>query len=342
MKNTYNIVKLLIPRAIKVKLIELNVWLSRLYTTLTSELPLVNFPRKSLNSHDSLKVGKVYDCFYFFNELDVLEIRLNILYDYVDYFVICESNTSFTGKQKKLLYLDNKERFRKFEDKIIYAPLNWSPVNRDDVTSIFHQNSSVLERLIAQRTLTNTNVPLGPENNHWVIEFYQKEALHFSLVDLADEDVVYISDVDEIWNPNRDFEIESDKIYVFKQKPYIYFLNNQSNEHWHNWTGTIVSRFKTIKNLSINDARTHGKLKRYVVNRGGWHFSFQGGRNVIIEKLDSYGHQEFNTLEIKDNLENVMKYNLDYRGRAIKYQKDENYLPKYLLDNKNNYPEMFL
>ena len=342
MKIDYDVVKKLIPRLVKDRLISLKISSHRLHTSLTSELPLVNYPKWISKHKEKNEVGKVYDCFYFFNELDLLEIRLNILYDYVDYFVICESDTTFTGNKKSLLYLENLERFKRFQNKIIYVPLNWSPLNRDQVTSVFHRNSSVLEKLIAQRTLTNTNVPKGPENNHWVIEFFQKEAMHLSLVNLMDDDLVYISDVDEIWNPSRPLRVNHNKIYVFKFRPYIYFLNNYSNEHWHNWTGTVVSRYKTIKNLSINDIRTHGKLKRYVVNKGGWHFSFQGGHKKIIEKLNSYGHQEFNTLEIRERLDDAMKNNLDYRGRAIKYRKNESHLPKYLLENRKNYPEMFL
>ena len=63
---------------------------------------------------------KVYDCFNFFNELDILDIRLHELNDVVDKFVLIESVETFTGKSKPLFYNDNKERFKKFEDKIIH------------------------------------------------------------------------------------------------------------------------------------------------------------------------------------------------------------------------------
>ena len=62
----------------------------------------------------------IFDTFTFYNELDLLELRLNILGDVVDYFVINEATITFTGKTKPLYYFENKERFKKWEDKIIY------------------------------------------------------------------------------------------------------------------------------------------------------------------------------------------------------------------------------
>lgn len=338
-----NYIKSLLPAKVKVVLLNFLVFSKDFYRSFTTEIPFFIKPvAKWSDIPSSVDSSKVYDCFYFFNELDILEVRLNILNDFVDYFVICESTMTFSGKPKPLLYLENIERFSKFHHKIIYSSLDWSPTSRDDVRSLFHKSSSLLKKIIAQRTLTSPNIPQGEENNHWVTEFYQKEALHYALANLKDEDIVYISDVDEIWNPLLIFEIRSNKIYVFKQKPYIYFLNNRSNEHWHNWTGTVVSRFGNIRNLSINDARTHCRLRRSVIFNGGWHFSFQGGLPHILEKLDSYGHQELNTSEVKQILESAIINNIDFQGRRIRYKKEEKYLPKYLLDHKVHYSKMFL
>ena len=76
---------------------------------------------------------KIYDAFLFFNELDLLEIRLNLLNDYVDYFVISESDLTFSGKPKPLYYLENKDRFKQFEKKIIHQVLTDNPT---DFTSL--------------------------------------------------------------------------------------------------------------------------------------------------------------------------------------------------------------
>ena len=66
----------------------------------------------------------VYDCFNFFNEFDLLEIRLNELDDVVDYFVVCESNVTHNGIPKPMFFKENEERFSQFKDKIIYLPIN--------------------------------------------------------------------------------------------------------------------------------------------------------------------------------------------------------------------------
>ena len=351
MGNAMSYFKAVIPTFLKIVILRFIQVLLRFiqrtndfHRSLTSEVPyFVNPLKKYFKSTKIMNSGKVYDCFLFFNELDLLELRLNILNEYVDYFVIYEATITFTGKSKPLLYLENIERFSKFHHKIIYVHLDWSPVTRDDVRALFHKNSSRLEKIVAQRTLTNPNVPQGEENNHWLTEFFQKESFHFALAHLKDEDIVYQSDLDEIWNPGINFEIKKDKIYVFKQKPYIYFLNNRSNEHWHNWNGSIVSRFGTIKNLSLNDARTHRRLKRSVILNGGWHFSFQGGLPRILEKLDSYGHQELNTLENRKILEVAIVDNFDFRGRkGVAYRREEKGLPIFLLNNRDYYSKMFL
>ena len=72
----------------------------------------------------------IYDAFYFFDELDLLEIRLNILNDYVDYFVISESNETFNGNKKQLFFNENKNKFKNFQHKIIYNLVDDFPNNK--------------------------------------------------------------------------------------------------------------------------------------------------------------------------------------------------------------------
>ena len=97
-----------------------------------------------------------------------------------------------------------------------------------------------------------------------------------------------------------------------------------------------------IKDVSINDARTHGRLNRLVILKGGWHFSFPGGVKRIASKLDSYGHQELNVPEVVNNIQDIVSSNRDMRGRAIKYRKSNRRLPDYLLQNLEDYGEMLL
>ena len=336
----FKTVKRYLPKFIKVQVLTMLRGISDMKLSFTSEIPVL-FGR---NRHEAPKgdTSKVYDCFYFFDELEILELRLNILNEYVDFFVICEASVTFSGKAKSFTFLDNYERFRKFHDKIIFVPLNWSPTSRDEMRRVLHSEVSLLEKVIAKRTLQSGNIPPGEENNHWITEFFQKESMHLALKECNQNDLVYISDVDEIWNPLRKFYLNPNRIYIFKQTPYIYFLNNRSNEHWHSWTGSVVSSYGNIRDKSINEIRTHGKLKRYVVLNGGWHFSFQGGVSRILHKLDSYGHQEFNVPEVLANIPNFISLNQDLQGRAVKYKKRNRGLPKYLLKNKDLYRHMML
>jgi beta-1,4-mannosyl-glycoprotein beta-1,4-N-acetylglucosaminyltransferase len=246
----------------------------------------------------------VYDCFSFFNELDLLEIRLNILDKYVDYFVLGESYQTFSGKQKLLFYQENKERFAKWNHKIIH---------------IIH--------------------PIIPFIDSFQIAGYQKDNLKSVLINLNDDDIVYFGDTDEIWKPK---EITDDKVYNLKQINYSYYLNNRSSEQW---VGTIVSKYKNIKNGSFNEFRAKHINE---LNDGGWHFTNMGGLDQIIKKLESYDHQEFNNDYIKSQLKNRIENGQDYVGRyydwlgnPFTFKIDEQDLPKFLIENKQKYIHLF-
>ena len=109
----------------------------------------------------------IYDCFTFFNELDLLEIRLNTLNDYVDYFVLVEATKTFTGKDKPLYYNENKERFKQFENKIIHIIVDTYP----------------------------------DSTNPWVLENHQRNSIANGFANCKDNDIILISDLDEIPRP---------------------------------------------------------------------------------------------------------------------------------------------
>lgn len=253
---------------------------------------------------------KVFDTFSMFNELDLLEIRLNILDPYVDYFVIAESSETFSGKPKPLYYQDNLERFAKWNDKIL-----WIENPKLETSNSFERAG------------------------------FQKDNLRKFLIGLADDnDIVYFGDLDEIFKPRYGIqkEIPNDKVYNLKQLNYSYYLNNLSSEEW---IGTIVGKWGTIKNNTFNHWRAnHDSL----LPNGGWHFSNVGGVEQIRKKLEAYDHQEFNTESIKDDLKNKIKNNEDYLGRQLDYygkpfvfKTDESELPQYLLDNRDKWKHLF-
>jgi len=258
---------------------------------------------------------KVYDCFPFFNELDLLEIRLNTLNDVVDYFVISECTHTFTGKPKELHFQKHIDRFSKFKDKIIYSIVSDSPEHYDTASR----------------------------------EIFQKNAILRPLEKCSNNDVILISDLDEIPNPIKVKEVLSDmnpqKIYVFKQNFYYYYINNLIEEDYFGtkkWNGTRLCTYEIFKFLKVNSIRNRDQMLPYSidVSDGGWHFSFIGGKEKILEKLDAYAHQEYNTDEVRNALDKNMDCNtqdLFFRKMTAKVVSLDNTYPKYLLENIDKY-----
>lgn len=198
---------------------------------------------------------KIYDIFIFFNELDLLEIRMNILDKYVDYFVIVEATKTFKGEHKELFFQKNKNRFEKFAKKIIYYIVDDMPESRSELENILKNKiKNDTQRKIIIDTLTTDNIPKN--ETHWLREFYQKKSIKKAITHLKDDDFCFISDIDEIWNPKASIDYSKNIVYKFKQKMYIYFLNNRSSEKWE---GTIATKYKNIKNNSINHLDTPKK-----------------------------------------------------------------------------------
>ena len=136
----------------------------------------------------------VYDCFQFFNELDMLKIRLNVLNDVVDRFVISEATETFSGIKKPLYYEENKDMFAEFADKIIHVVV-------DDT----------------------------PEGGTHERDTFQKNAVTRGLAGCTDDDIIIFSDLDEIPNPDKIREIlddfQEDRIYHFAQRLFYCYLN---------------------------------------------------------------------------------------------------------------------
>ena len=278
---------------------------------------------------------KIYDAFIFFNELELLELRLNILDPYVDYFVIVESTTTFSGKQKTLYFQENKDRFAAFAHKIKHIVIDDTPASRSILEHRLPTLSG-LEHDIAHETLTNTNVPKG--HDMWLREFYQRESIKKALVELRDTDFVFVSDVDEIWNPKITIDYRKGCIYKLRQAVYSYYLNNRSSEQW---AGTFATQYRNIKSRCLGDMRDAAKTTYTYIENGGWHFTNQGGAARIAAKIDAYSHQEFNTDDVKNDLEKNITENKDFVGRSFTYTIDETSLPTYLTEHKTQYEHLF-
>lgn len=264
----------------------------------------------------------IYDCFTFYDELDLLEIRLETLSSYVDYFVLVEATQTFSGQPKPLYFSLNRKRFSKFLDRIIpvtvddlnQAPIitNQAPFNKIE---LFQQNPAI-----------------------WSKEFYQRNCLTRALVKSKDDDLILIGDVDEIPNPPTIKTVKfSPKPTIFEQDFYYYYLNCQSPENKINGTRGVYKKFLTTpQEIRIQTAKTS-----HVIKNGGWHFSYLGGFPQIINKIKSYSHQELNTPDI-NNLKRIkfnIDNNLDIFDRPFSYKMvkiDKNY-PSYIFENKNKF-----
>jgi beta-1,4-mannosyl-glycoprotein beta-1,4-N-acetylglucosaminyltransferase len=218
---------------------------------------------------------KIYDCFTFFNELDLLEFRLKLLNDHVDYFVIAESNLTHSGKPKSYHFEENKSRFAPWMEKIIYIPVAQSA-----------------EGLVLDNNVTTYT----PENASWKLENEQRNALS-QITGLTDEDLVLVSDLDEIPDPTVFKKLQVDKSPVSLSMLFHYYFFNCQNtgrDRW--WNGTIVAngkQFKAITPQGLRDKRNDYPL----LKKGGWHFSYLGGLESIKYKIRSFAHTEYNKEE---------------------------------------------
>src|SRR3990167_1617731 len=261
----------------------------------------------------------IYDVVSYNGEKDILDIRLNVLYPYVDKFIIVEFDETFSGKKKpKHLLKDWNKDWVKFLDKIDYAYIPKSEYSKyEDLAD------------------TSPNVPKnGPK--HWKREFCQKEAIKDSLLGLRDEDVVFIGDVDELWNPEQ-FKGPVTPLKL-KLKVYSYYLNNQSNEEF--W-GTIVAHYKDIKGKCLNHLRTNDLSRTQL--EFGWHFTSVGGYETVKKKLtDSYTSDSYASPQVLNNLKENINGIHDFLGRDFHYSKDDTEHPEYLQRYKQKYLHLYL
>ncbi len=290
---------------------------------------------------------KIFDCFMYFDEDVVLELRLNSLDKYVDYFVIVESEFTHKGDKRNLKF--NHKKFEKFKNKIIYKIYNEPP---KDIELVNNEDN---EKLKQKKYIMNA---LKRENG-------QRNFIEKGLMDANSEDIILISDVDEIPKlSNIDFRKIKEKIILFNQDMFYYkFDLKLPNKIWTGtkgcrkkdlinpqWLRNIKDRKYSILRIDILFSKTkYNNLK--FINDGGWHFSNIKSAKEIEHKLRSYlHHQEFDEKpltvdEINDIIKNkqaIYDLTLDKRtnkiGTGSKLEKfDFNKLPKYLIDNKEKF-----
>ena len=265
----------------------------------------------------------IYDCFSYWDEDLLLDLRLNILDKYVDFFVIVEGNKTWQDNPKNLRFDIN--RFSKFKEKIIYVPV--------------------------------TNMPSGI--NPYLRENFQRNSIMRGLEKCKDDDLIIISDLDEIPNPDQLKKFNKKMRYaVFKQSHFYYKFNLQSeNEPF--WFGSRICVKKYLKSPQwLRDLkfkkRPFWRLDKFrlnnIINEGGWHFCNLKKPEQLLYKYKNLCETNdpinFNERIDKkylslDSINKMITEKKDIIGRNHNYKKvsiDKSF-PSYLIDNISNYKE---
>ena len=264
----------------------------------------------------------IYDCFQYFNEDHMVDLRMNILDPYVDFFVISESTKTHQGHNKKINF--DIKNFPQFKDKIKFLVADYDKkINFENHT--------------------------GGES---IIEQHQRNYLINGLKDASPEDLIILSDSDEIPDLSKIKNINKNKKFIaFSQKMFMYKLNLLNVEE-SGWIGSKITKKKNIS--SMQDLRNL-KFKNYPFWRidkghlqiieGGWHFSFLQTPDQILKKIKSFSHGEFNNSLLNENrIEEKILKNEDIFGRDIKLEKidlNENF-PKYIYNNQEKFSKWII
>ena len=265
----------------------------------------------------------IYDCFSYWDEDLLLDLRLNVLDNYVDYFVIVEGNKTWQNNPKKLRF--EIDKFKKFKDKIIYVPVTDLPDGIDPYLRENHQRNSIIN---------------GLKNS-------------------KENDLIIISDLDEIPNPKKLISFDVKKRFaVFKQKHFYYKFNLQSAKYPY-WYGSRICVKKYLKspqwlrNLKFKK-RPFWRIDKLrlnnIIENGGWHFCNLKTPEKILYKYknlcetnDPVSFKEkidkkfLNLDEIKQRI--VKKEDIIGRDDNFKKIEIDQSFPVYLQNNINLYKD---
>lgn len=296
---------------------------------------------------------KIFDCFTFSHELDLLEIRLNYLNDIVDVFVLTESEQTFTGLKKELNFLKNKKRFEKFLPKIRH----------------------VIAPAITNLPSINDYPPNTPCYSCWQREHWQMNYYFNKLQDAAPEDILLINPIDEI--PR--IEIIKENISTITkpkcciQDLYFYKLNlmainNESTqkllienpEHGrqrnrldnrsgqsYKWYGTIIAQNQYISR-NFWPYQHHQRHNMEIIPNAGWHYTYVSKEEDILRKIKSFSHADYFRDNQADNIDSILKA-IEQKKEIIpadrelkKIELNENNCPKYILENLEKYQHLII
>jgi hypothetical protein len=285
----------------------------------------------------------VYDCFTFFNEVELLKVRFEELYDSVDYFVLVEATQTFCGGSKPLYFLDHIHDFAQYKDKIIHVVVDDFPMPTSD-----------------------------PAQDRWTREAFQRDAILRGLVHCNQDDLIFISDLDEIPNKQAIRQVknyfrrlnhsavtkisESRLICELHMKLFLFFLNCESP---YGWKGAVKAapywlvKKKLPWNLKILHMHDRNLHKIY---NAGWHFhNLFGSKQTLVDKLNScyrynpgrdfangISQDWISTLSTVENWEHNSEGFMQWTLTTFGYQivvLDDSY-PQYILDHREYFRDL--
>lgn len=243
---------------------------------------------------------KIYDCLTYFNEEDMLKIRLHELHNYVDAFVIVEASETFTGN-KKPFYFDNTTKWiEPFFDKIIRVKIDFP-----------------------EKGMTS-----------WDREIFQRNSIYKGLARANKNDIVILSDADEIINKNIINEIKKIKTPIaLDNKQYFWNFHWQVPDHCNEGARPVAFKYSEIQKNSPQRIR---EMNLPRIPNAGWHFSYFSDINNIIYKIESFAHTEYNQDEYKslEAIKHRIEYGIDPFDRfPLKYQDIDDSYPDYVRNN---------
>lgn len=258
-----------------------------------------------LEAHCFAATPEIYDCFLFNNELELLEIRLHELYEHVDHFVLVESRETFRGNLKPLYYNENKHLFDKYSDKIIHVVV-------DEVLAV---------------------------EDPWVIDRFQRNQIMRGLEKCNDNDIIFVSDLDEIYRPCiipevcKLLETKEEKMVLLNLDLYWFFFNRLDTTRLCPCGYALF--YHNLATSTPQDCRDSRLQTSFQLNHAGWHFTYMGGLEKVKEKLaTSTCHFEFDIPVNKDPIQ------FEKNVRSLKYVEIDKTFPRLIFEDQERWIEL--
>lgn len=260
---------------------------------------------------------RVYDCVLFNGEFEVLALRIRELNDIVDQFVVVESDRTFSGLKKPVTFSMEHDSIKEFSNKLRFVLVDDMPET----------------------------------NNAWDREVWQRNAVMRGLEDASENDLILMSDADEIPRAESVKAALADEHFAafgFRMNIYYFYMNYKNTKgHPHIvWTvGAQMGLLKTYTPDALRYKIRQGEVEARIFDNGGWHFSYLMDEDAIRKKIKSFSHQEFNRKQFLGsiNIQDIVLNSKDLFGRKD-YEwsiVEESDLPRYIIEHRAEFQRYF-